>query len=59
MHALSTPSLRDGRKDRQDVTEDEIQRWVSRQMAGAPERDEAWGESVMRGYLGTDDKAAA
>lgn len=34
------------------LSKEDIDAWVFRQLASAPERDESWSEGVMAAYLG-------
>lgn len=35
-----------------DLSAEDIEAWVARQLARFPERDEVWGESIVATYLG-------
>lgn len=39
------------------LSKEEIDAWVSRHLASAPERDESWSEGVMAAYLGESKPA--
>ena len=41
------------------MTPEEIEAWIQKHLASAPERDEAWAERVLATYLGDDAEPVA